>query len=174
MDAKAIQVIDLLKSGPTFDKSKFGNTLAGYMYFDGPLTPLRKFMPTDMYSSPTNGFFGKYLKERPQIKSQLDNLSAGTLGLAFKEAPDQWGFSESKNGDEANRLVETALLQLIPHLVEAHIDTLLDSNLLSHLAQLTDNQSFVDAFIRQIKTTDVQSTLVAANNSPYGQTSEER
>ena len=169
MDAKAIQVIDLLKSGQTFDISTFGNTLAAYMYFDGPLAPLRKFMPTDMYSSFTDGFFGNHLKERPRIKSQLDFLSAGTLALAFKEAPDQWGFGESVNRDEARKLVETTLLQLIPHLIEAHIDALLDSSALSHLAQLLADQNFVDAFIRELKTTEVQSTLIVANNSPYGQ-----
>jgi hypothetical protein len=166
MDVKAKLVIDLLTSGPTFDKTKFAETLANNMYNEGPLAPLKKYAPQNTYNEGmADGFFGKYLKERSQMKWNLDNLAGGTLGLAFKQEPDQWGFSESTNAAQAKSTVETSLIRLIPHLVEAHVDSLLDTKGIEHLSQLANNKEFVDAYTRQLKSKDVTTALTTAKNT---------
>ena len=171
LDVKAVELIDLLKSGPTFEKSSFASALASYMYFHGQLNPLFAYLPPGVYDDPAKGIFGTKLGDQPHLKEHLDNLCAGTLGLAFKNAQDQAGFSESTKGEEAKRLAQNSLTALIPHLLEAFIDSRLDEKALSHLKQLSNNKKgFTEAYVRQVKKTNVQAALGSSKLTPYGQT----
>ncbi len=63
IDANARKVIDLLRAGPTFDKSTFAKSLASYLYFEGPLVPHKKYVPENTYPSPSDGFLIHCLAE---------------------------------------------------------------------------------------------------------------
>ncbi|KAK1566174.1 uncharacterized protein LY79DRAFT_584964 [Colletotrichum navitas] len=109
---------------------------------------------TDSYDPNAWDVYEDIRNNHKEVRNGGDSLAALSLAMALSSQPgDEYGFVKSANRDKTTALVRSLLMNLVPFLIEAHIDSALNDVALPQLRTLAKNAIFKQLY-REILTTE--------------------
>lgn len=135
---KVLEVIQVLQSTAPFTSATSARALCHHLVTNGKLSALRDL--ADSYDPKTSDVYEDIRNNHKEVRNGGDSLAASSLAMALSSQPgDEYGFVKSANRvgaliprrtsgillivqDKATPLVRSSLMNLVPFLIEAHID----------------------------------------------------
>ncbi|KAG9185524.1 hypothetical protein G6011_06855 [Alternaria panax] len=160
---KVMEAIQVLQSTALFTSAASARALCHHLVTNGKLSSLRDL--TDSYDLTTSDIYEDIRNNHKEVRSGGDLLAALSLAMALSSQPgDEYGFVKSANREKAIPLVQSSLMNLVPFLIEAHIDGALNDVALLQFRILAKNEKFKRLYY-EVLTTEAVQFSIAENSS---------
>ncbi|KAH7413881.1 hypothetical protein DE146DRAFT_731458 [Phaeosphaeria sp. MPI-PUGE-AT-0046c] len=164
---KVNEFIQVLQRTTAFKGADSARSLCHHLVANGKLSALRDF--TSSYDKNKSDIYEDVRNNHKEVKDGGDALAASSLAMALSSQPeDEYGFVKSANRSKAEPLVQPSLMNLVPFLIEAHIDSALNDVALPQLRTLAKNPKFKQLYREIITTEAVQFSIEEDSSKPFG------
>ncbi|KAL7946860.1 hypothetical protein V8C42DRAFT_364147 [Trichoderma barbatum] len=167
MRERVTEFIQVLKRAPPFAAANTARGICTFLLSEVNLQHIKDF--TDDRGVNNNSLYRDMRNNHQQFRDNVERLGAASLAMGMSSLPgDEYGFSASANRGKAIPTANSSLTNIVPFLIEAHIDNELNKAALAQLRHLANNDRFKQIYIEMLSSEAVQFTIEEDSSLPFG------